>query len=566
MKIFKKIILVVTIAAVLATSTGCQLINAIIKLYNPPAYSQRKYIEPDEEAISKLAEEVKTLSQSAGNKQSIVLKRNSFYTAYYQVLTSRLIAELEYYKNINDEAAKERSQYIDNYFNKLQNTAIEMEKTLLTSSYADMIIESAGQDYADRILSQPVKTEQLLTAEAKENELMANYSALYAEAGAEGRKTDEFKNNVATILKDLVVTRNEIASLNKNDDGTAYANYHDYAYAEIYGRDYTPDTANTFRQAVSENLYEIGKKLNSSRADYTTTEGRTAPLSEYQLKQLMPKIIKATASDMLKNWDYMISLGLYDFSVSPNKLNSSFVAEFQQYGDGFMFINATGSLVYDLSTVIHEFGHYNAIFAADPDKAGNGATYSYDLAETDSQCFELLTLPAVKTVLNDNSLGYAYNTYEYNLLTESVWSMLSNCIFDEFEYTIYNAQESELTRDFFESSFDRIWKKYWSVNAETGEKMYDYYDITHIFRSPSYCISYSVSMIFSSEIWALSESPVNTYLNVVSYGQDHYIGEVASAVGLADPFSPETVKQIADAYKSELNQTFGITFDNTSLI
>ena len=61
MKIFKKIILVVTIAAVLATSTGCQLINAIIKLYNPPAYSQRKYVEPDEEAISKLAEEVKTL-------------------------------------------------------------------------------------------------------------------------------------------------------------------------------------------------------------------------------------------------------------------------------------------------------------------------------------------------------------------------------------------------------------------------------------------------------------------------------------------------------------------------
>lgn len=566
MKIFKKIVLVVTIAAVLATSTGCQLINAIINLYNPPAYSQRKYVEPDEEAISKLAEEVKTLSQSAGNKQAIVLKRNSFYTAYYEVLTSRLVAELEYYKNINDEGAKERSQYIDNYFNELQNIAIEMEKAILTSSYADMIIESAGQDYADRILSQSVKTEQLLNAEAKENKLIADYSALYAEADADGRKTDEFKNNVASILKDLVVTRNEIASLNTKDDGSAYANYHDYAYAEIYGRDYTPATANTFRQAVSENLYEIGKKLNSSRSEFTTAEGRSAPLSEYQLKQLMPQIIKATASDMLTNWDYMISLGLYDFSISPNKLNSSFVAEFQQYGDGFMFINATGGLVYDLSTVIHEFGHYNAIFAADPDNAGNGATYSYDLAETDSQCFELLTLPAVKTVLNGNSLGYAYNTYEYNLLSESVWSMLSNCIFDEFEYTIYNAEESELTREFFESSFDRIWKKYWSVNTSTGEKMYDYYDITHIFRSPSYCISYSVSMVFSSEIWALCESPVDTYLNVVSYGQDHYIDEVASAVGLPDPFSPETVKKIADAFKSELNSTFGITFDNTSII
>jgi len=558
MKTIKKITVTLTLVAIIASCAGCQLISAIINLYNVPSYSQRQYVEPDKEAIQELADEISELSKKKAypaNKQAIALKRNSFYLKYYEVLTSRLVAEIEYYKNVNDDTAKLRFQNISNYFNELQNTAIEMEKGLLTSSYKDMIIESAGQEYADTILNRPVKSEELLAAEARENELVNEYSTVYASGDKNG---EEFKNKVADILKQLVVVRNKIASLNKKDDGTPYPNYHEYAYAEVYGRDYTPEQAAVFRSAIADNLYEVGKALTAESKKRLTSSVLSTRLYESQIKQMMPDIIKNTAPDMLSNWEYMIKLGLYDFTVSENKINSSFVAEFQQYGDGFMFINAKGLLLSDLSTVVHEFGHYNAIFAVDDDKKGSGNTYSYDLAETHSQGFELISMPAVKKVLTQNNLGDIYPAYECNLLTQSVWSMLSNSIFDEFEYTIYSADESALNREFFETTFDTVWKKYWTV-GEDGKTTYQYYDIPHVYSSPSYCISYSVSMVFASEIWS-SETAVAEYLNVVSYGADHYLGEVAKAVGLSSPLNADTVKSVADYYKQEITSLFGISF------
>lgn len=549
MKAIKKILLAILLVALTATAGGCEIIRGIINLYDVPAYSQRVYVEPDKEEIDKILEEITALCAENGKKQEVAAKRSTFYTHYYQALTSRLVAELEYYKNVNDDGARQRAQNIEKYFNELNNSAIEMEKTVLTSQYASIITETAGQEYANSILNRPTKTDELLALEARESELENEYATLYS--GSETRD-EAFRNSAANLLKELVVVRNQIAALNKKADGTPYSNYHEYAYAEIYGRDYTPSDAAIFRESIAENLYDIGKKLNEASSTYITNVAKSVSLSEYGLKELMPEIITETASSMLSPWNYMISLGLYDFASSANKLDSSFVVEFQQYGDGFMFVNSSGSLLYDLNTVIHEFGHYNAIFAADSTKE-NSQLYSYDLAETHSQCFELITLPAVRSALSARELDYVYSAYVCNTLLQSVWSMLSNSIFDEFEYIVYSANESELTRDFFESTFDTVWNKYWT------KKSYDYYDITHLYRSPSYCISYSVSMVFSSEIWA-TENAVDNYLEVVSYGQGNYISTVAEAVGLSNPFSAEAVAQVATKYKNEISNVLGITF------
>lgn len=551
MKAFKKILLAVLLVALTATAGGCEIIRGLISLYDVPAYSQRVYVEPDKEEINKILEEITALCAENGKKKDVTAKRNAFYTHYYQALTSRLIAELEYYKNVNDDGARQRAQDIEKYFNELNNSAIEMEKTVLRSPYASIITDTAGQEYADSILNRPTKTDELLALEARESELENEYATLYSGSAT---RDDDFKNNAASIFKDLIVVRNQIAAHNKKDDDAPYANYPEYAYAEIYGRDYTPSDAAAFRESIAENLYDVGKKLNETSSTYITNETKKATLSEYALKELMPEIITATAPDMLSPWNYMISLGLYDFAASSNKLDSSFVVEFQQYGDGFMFINPNGRLLTDLNTVIHEFGHYNAIFAADRNKE-NSQLYSYDLAETHSQCFELITLPAVQSALKARELDYVYSAYVCNTLLQSVWSMLSNSIFDEFEYIVYSANETDLTRDFFETTFSDVWDKYWA------NKTYDYYDITHLYRSPSYCISYSVSMVFSSEIWA-TENAVENYLEVVSYGQGNYIGDVAEAVGLANPFSAEAVAQVATKYKNEITNVLGITFDN----
>ena len=161
-------------------------------------------------------------------------------------------------------------------------------------------------------------------------------------------------------------------------------------------------------------------------------------------------------------------------------------------------------------------------------------------------------------MFESNNIGNVYTAYADNLLLQSVWSMLSNSLFDEFEYTVYTADENALTADYFENTFNEIWQKYWSL-SENGKPRYNYYDISHLFTSPSYCISYSVSMVFASEIW-MSATPVTDYLNVVSYGTGHYISDVAVSAGLSDPLDAQTIANIAQNYKTQLKNILGLSF------
>lgn len=553
MKRLKKILAIMVIATVMISSSGCDLVRAIIGLYNAPSYAQRQYVEPNKDETDKLFNEIKELCAETNKGTKIIAKRNSFMMKYTQASTSRIVAMLEYYNNVTDGEAKARAERIENYFNQLHNQALEMEKTILQSSYAKLLTDSLGQDYADGILNQTVKSDEVIALESRISELENEYSTLTATPNA-----SNYAEQMAKIFKELIVTRNKIAKQNTRTDGTTYSNYHEYAYDKVYSRKYTPEDAAVFRQAIKDNLYDVGKKLYDTSDNYITGEARTAAINENGIKQFMPQIINGTAESMLKNWNYMMSKGLYNFTISPNKYPNSFVIEFAQYGDGFMFINASGSLLSDLSTIVHEFGHYNAIFATDENKEGSSSIYSIDLAETHSQAFELITLPTVKKVFESNNIGNVYTAYADNLLLQSVWSMLSNSLFDEFEYTVYTADENALTADYFENTFNEIWQKYWSLNKD-GKPTYNYYDISHLFTSPSYCISYSVSMVFASEIW-MSSTPVTDYLNVVSYGSGHYISDVAAAAGLSDPLKAETIANIAQNYKTQLKNILGLSF------
>ena len=68
-------------------------------------------------------------------------------------------------------------------------------------------------------------------------------------------------------------------------------------------------------------------------------------------------------------------------------------------------------------------------------------------------------------------------------------------------------------------------------------------------------------MVFASEIWA-SETPVADYLNVVSYGENHYLNELAEKVGLSNPFAPETLANVANFYKEQINAYLGLTIND----
>lgn len=548
-KFFKKFAVVVTLLAIITLNfSGCFLFNLNT---TTPTYSQREYVEPDREAIEKSIEELTELTLKSGNETRILIKRSRLMQAFYQAMTSAVVAEIEYYKDVTNSENAERASNIQNFLNEFQNSLLEAEKAIFASpQYGEYFTELTNEEYAATILAYKTKTPELLALEATETELETEYSA---------QSVNPDPDVMANIFAQLVKTRNAIARMNQNQNGEAYSNYHEYAYAEIYGRDYTPDTAAAFRKSLGEAFLPVRNDLLAKVESYT----RELAIEASDIMTYIPQIINDSAPDMIDSWNYMKKYGLYDFSAGENKMETSFVIEFPEYDDGFLFLYPYGNFNNDIDAVIHEFGHYNAIFKVDPKKEGS-ASMNYDLAETHSQCFELLTMPAVKKLLASIGEESYYENYAYDRMTSAVWAFLSNAAFDKFEYDVYNADETKLTRSFFETTFtaaaNEYWPNYTLPNGKVVGMGYQYYDVPHLFSSPAYCISYSVSLTFASEIWA-QENNFAKYKEVVSYGKNHVLADVCYSTGLSYPLDQSSVTAVLDAYKRFISANLGIQYD-----
>lgn len=542
MKHLKNYLITLLIVCILLSGSACLNLSGNAKA---PHMSKRVYERPDEAAAFALIDEITDLCASSDNLDAVIKKRNLFFDEYYyKISTLSVIASINYDKDVSNEYWKEESVWIEGVARQISNRALELEKAIFSSPCADYFIEEYGQDYADYVLQAVTLTDEQLALHARISELEAQYMPLYNDEEA----TPE---QMAALLKELVVTRNALARTVADENGEYYDNYLDYSYGQIYGREYTPEDAAEYSEAVRQSFRPIATQIHPYYNEYNPVYVPLAYVTEKNLLSFMPEIISATAPEMLDSWDYMTEHGLYDFTISNTKANTSYVTEFYEYGDAFMFLDTYGLLQYDLSTAIHEFGHYNEVFMSNPALEDADAGISYDLAETHSQALELLTLPAVESIC---SRYYPTNTqlfqsYAVNLIFNSVWAMLFNCAVDSFEYIIYNADEAQLTAEFISEAFTEELAYFFPLPSGYG-----YSDISHVFLAPGYCISYSVSMAFSYVVWA-SETPVENYLSVVEYGTGNFLSTVCEGTGLGYPLDPTVIESVTSSVTEYVTQT-----------
>ncbi len=533
MKKIKIAVIFLLIAVFTCQATAC---NWSVMFGTPtvdgPHMDERIYERMDEVAIDALLDEIYVLLEADGNCDEVVLKRETLFNDYYmQAFTMNTLASINYDKDVTSEYWQEESVWALNFAQNFQNDVVKLEQAILSSEYyGEFFTDLLGEDYANSILVYETESDEQLQLLAQISELEAQYNMLYV--------SEEY-DAIPSLYVNLVKLRNQYAQTKSDENGNKYANYMDYAYANIYGREYTPDEVSSFRGYVRKHFKDVRDHLLTFASNSAFNADATLR-DEAKLLSLLPAIINDSVPEAIKSYNYMVDHGLYDFSYSRKKANTSYVTSFSEYGDAFMFINPTSSVLSDVSTLVHEFGHYNEHFMADP-RLEDDNLMSYDLAETHSQAFELITLDSVKKAFAKNfpDNRNLYKSYAWNLLINSVWAVMSNCIFDEFEYTVYNADPADLTEDFVESSFNISWGHYWSSGG------YEFYDIPHFFSSPAYCISYSVSLVFSAEIWA-SENPVKNYVKAVKYGTGNTLSNVYTALNLDNPLSEEVIIDVAD--------------------
>jgi len=509
---------------------------------NSPHYSERGYVAPDEEAIAALIEEIKTKGADGVTSYEEVMElREQFYEYYYEALTSRSIAEFEFYRHYSDTELQERSAYISNYTNNLNNQAFEMEQVLFETEHKDALIEELGQDYYEMVMGYNVKDEEILALEETITNLETEYEGtqqIYANF-----------NKFAEIYIGLVNARNALARKTLKSDGvTYYNNYMEYAYENIYGRSYTPEEVSDFRADICELMVPLSTYIYDH---YASGYAQDRKITGTVLKELAPIVIKNTIPQMMNSWNYMMEKGLYDFDVTEDKFGVAFVSNMYAYDDGFMFIGDPTSLVSSLNTVLHEFGHFNEIFAAEEEKAMRTDIYNYDLAETHSQAFELISMSnAAAAIMDKYNTKFLKDSYMYNLCLNMAWAALINCAFDEFEYIMFTSDSELLTPTFVAETFSTCVEKYWPHGARLS-----LYDVSHVYTSPAYCISYAVSMVFASEVWAQSNA-VEKYLEVVSYGCENTLEYVCDMTGLPSPLERSSIETVVAKYEDFLYKTF----------
>lgn len=406
---------------------------------------------------------------------------------------------------------------------KLNDEAIQPlleQEQALVQEYDDLIasfvLEENGRTYT---------MEQIVSVAAEDYE---EYVRLY------DAYTAQLNEQAGAIFLELLALRSDIAAK------LGYGSYAAYGY-DLYGRDFTVTDAQALHAAVKEHLAPLFQQYTLLAVYAERSMGERAyPLEEYF--ETLREVTADFSPLMREALDYMIDYGLYDFEANENKMEMSFTTYFSAYASPFMF-TAWEDSMQNTSTVIHELGHFANYYHSPVD--GWSVSSSLDLAEVDSQGFELLMMPYLPQLYGSDEVAEAA---AISRLADALYAVVSGCMEDEFQQAVY--ADPDMTLEQMNALYRRLAEEYGLADLY-GYTGTEWAMIPHTFQSPMYYISYATSMVAAFELWTLSltdaDAARTAYLNILQRGAYAKFRETLSANGLGDPLSPATIESIAAA-------------------
>ncbi len=249
---------------------------------------------------------------------------------------------------------------------------------------------------------------------------------------------------------------------------------------------------------------------------------------------------------------YMRENELYDIQAEEpgmDRVETNYTVRLASYGDGYIFVNRENTFR-DYQTVIHEFGHFSAYyFDTVPELY---SSFGVDVMEIQSMGLEMLVANYAQEVAGEGAEAYAYET-----VTDMFYNIISACMFNEFEETLYGNPDVEL--EDLNRKFKEIQDSYegWYYNVY-DDVCYDWVEVPHIFYDPMYYVGYGTASLTVLDLWTLSqedmESAVNTYMGILKGGMDIPYRETAARWGLRDIFDEDQVAELAN----EVREYYGL--------
>lgn len=347
---------------------------------------------------------------------------------------------------------------------------------------------------------------------------------------------------VGPIYVELVTLRHEIAEY------YGYDNYAEYAYENIYCRDYGLDEAQAFCDQVKQVAPRYYEQVyyNSYASGFTDVQ-----MDGQELVDTLGAYADQIDPLVGEVWEFFAENELYSICDSSECMDGGYTLSIPSSDAPYIYMSLYGGSS-DFCTLSHEFGHYvDAWLNPTPNYLTSGG--NYDLLEIHSNGLEVLYSQYYYDIF-----GRGANAAEYGLLDEQLNSVVDGCIFDEFQRRVY-AEES-ITLDDVNRIYSEVCVEYGQYD-EVGED-YWWMFVSHNYESPMYYISYAASAIAALQIWDMSRSDydaaVETWLSVVREGAyDRGYMEVLSDCGLQSFADEGTVEAVFTAALDHLEQIGG---------
>ena len=531
------------------------------------SYEDMEYVGYDPAYAYTLIEEMRTLSQEPGNEEQINTNYDLMGVELDKMYTQQALNEIRYYRDVNNEEYASIDTELQQIYRDVVDQFLQVVRDVLGTEYRESFGAHIGdEEMVEDYLDYEDMTEELQALLDEENALeqqydqasMAEYTvtvkgqkwteASYNEAIEEltwremlaiSTALDRAKNEaICPLFLDLVKNRNARAQI------YGYDNYAEYAYTDLYNRDYTIEEIKSVYAAVKEYIVPV-----LSEVEERVYAGNLNDLlyMDYLTEDYVIEVVGRHMGDidpaLAEVYQYMVDHHLYDIDYDPNKMNVGYTTTLYEYQEPFIF-NTPDYSYYDLETMIHEFGHYNEAFLA-------GTTLitdvtNMDVAEIHSQGLELLYLEYADDVYGEG-LG---DTARQMVLYQMLYSVIDGCLYDEFQNAVF-AADHDMTEEEVNQLFRRLSEEYGYVYYDTEDAAYDWVDVPHTFSSPMYYVSYGTSALAALDIWTIAQEDrqagIDKYMELTTYGLTTTYCELLEKCGLKSIFEEETIREIAQA-------------------
>ncbi len=533
----------------------------------------------DDAAILAALAELRRMDRSGALDQDDHRTRAQVRQLYRQVLseydrleTQFLLMDLRYDADITDRAAAEESARRMDRLTQVYDQCCSVLALLADSPYDSLLAADGGWELVDSLLAYRPLTDREAELYRREEELVQRYELAMSEdvqatvggkawtwedLSAASQLSDEDYQAVQTALEreentaagpiflELVRLRTEIAQLAGYDD------YVDYAYYGIYSRDYSPSEAERLYAAVKDELlplYLAIRELAGEEMD--ALEELDLPMEEDILPCLAP-FMERIHPELGETFAFLREHHLYDIEARGTKQPVGYTVPLPAYGSAFIFDSPYGNYR-DWSTVIHEFGHFNADFH-DPHPA-LWAGSSMDLAEIHSQGLEVLFTEYSEELFPGHGRGFTWAT-----LASMVDSVLQGCMYDQFQTMVY--RDPDMTLEEVNRLFKTLSEDYGLSYPDGQREAYSWVEISHNFDHPMYYISYATSALSALDLWLLAQedraAAVDAYMDLSALALDCPYRAAVDTVDLRDIFHPGQVEDLAEGVQTVLYREYG---------